>query len=108
MGFEHSLVLELAGDRGAIRTWWAGAMDRTDTPDFELKLQRAGAEAAEIVAVEKSGEVFELEEQLRRLLVEVPSGRPLVSARDALPSLKICLEIERALVERRAIPLRWP
>ena len=107
-GFEHSLVLELAGDRGAIRTWWAGAMDRTDTPDFELKLQRAGAEAAEIVAVEKSGEVFELEEQLRRLLVEVPSGTPLVSARDALPSLKICLEIERALAERRAIPLRWP
>ncbi|MGE0718995.1 MAG: Gfo/Idh/MocA family protein [Alphaproteobacteria bacterium] len=107
-GFEHSLLLELAGTEGAIRTWWAGAMDRTETPDFELKLQRAGAEAAEIVTVEKSGEVFELEEQLRRLLVEVPSGTPLVSAREALPSFRICLEIERALVERRAIPLRWP
>jgi len=106
-GFEHSLVLELAGDQGAIRTWW-GAMDRTDTPDFELKLLRAGAEAAEIVAVEKSGEVFELEEQLRRLLVDVPAGTPLVSAREALPSQKVCLEIERALAERRAIPLRWP
>ncbi|MBI2738351.1 MAG: Gfo/Idh/MocA family oxidoreductase [Rhodospirillales bacterium] len=106
-GFEHSLVLELAGDQGAIRTWWAGAMDRTETPDFELKLRRAGAEAAETVAVEKSGEVFELEEQLRRLLVEAPSGTPLVSAREALPSLKICLEIERALVERRPIALRW-
>jgi myo-inositol 2-dehydrogenase/D-chiro-inositol 1-dehydrogenase len=107
-GFEHSLVLELAGEKGAIRTWWAGAMDRTHAPDFELKLQRAGAEAAELVAVEKSGEVFELEEQLRRLLVDVPAGTPLVSARDALPSLKVCLEIERALAERRAIPLRWP
>lgn len=107
-GFEHSLVLELAGETGALRTWWTGAMDRTATPDFELKLQRAGAEVAEIVAVEKSGEVFELEEQLRRLLVELPAGTPLVSARDALPSLKLCLEIERALVERRAIPLRWP
>ena len=106
-GFEHSLVLELAGDQGAIRTWWAGAMDRTETPDFELKLRRAGAEAAETVAVEKSGEVFELEEQLRRLLVEAPSGSPLVSAREALPSLKVCLEIERALVEKRTIPLRW-
>jgi myo-inositol 2-dehydrogenase/D-chiro-inositol 1-dehydrogenase len=106
-GFEHSLVLELAGDQGAIRTWWAGAMDRTHTPDFELKLQRAGAEAAEIVAVEKSGEVFELEEQLRRLLVDVPARTPLVSARDALPSLRICLEIERALTERRAIALEW-
>ena len=103
-GFEHSLVLELAGEEGAIRTWWSGAMDRTETPDFELKLKRAGAESAEIVAVEKSGEVFELEEQLRRLLVDLT---PLVSAREALPSQIVCLEIERALAERRAIPLRW-
>jgi myo-inositol 2-dehydrogenase/D-chiro-inositol 1-dehydrogenase len=106
-GFEHSLMLELAGTEGAIRTWWSGAMDRTETPDFELKLQRAGAEAAEIVAVEKSGEVFELEEQMRRLLVDVPSRTPLVSAREALPSQIVCLEIERALAERRAIPLEW-
>jgi myo-inositol 2-dehydrogenase/D-chiro-inositol 1-dehydrogenase len=107
-GFEHSLVLELAGEQGAIRTWWAGAMDRTQTPDFELKVQRNGAEAAERVAVEKSGEVFELEEQLRRLLVDVPARTPLVSAEEALPSQKVCLEIERALAERRAIALKWP
>jgi myo-inositol 2-dehydrogenase/D-chiro-inositol 1-dehydrogenase len=106
-GFEHSLVLEVAGDGGALRTWWAGAMDRTQTPDFELKLQRAGATEAEVVAIEKSGEVFELEEQLRRLVTDVPRSTPLISARDALPSLKICLEIERALAERRAIRLVW-
>ncbi len=106
-GFEHSLMLEIAGDGGALRTWWAGAMDRTQTPDFELKLQRAGASEAEVVAVEKSGEVFELEEQLRRLVADVPRRTPLVSARDALPSLRICLEIERALSERRAITLAW-
>ena len=101
-------MLELAGDRGAIRTWWAGAMDRTHTPDFELKLQRAGAEAAELVAVEKSGEVFELEEQLRRLLVDVPARTPLVSAREAMSSLTVCLVIEQALVERRPIAFKWP
>lgn len=106
-GFEHSLMLDIAGDSGALRTWWAGAMDRTLEPDFELKLQRAGAAEAEIVAVEKSGEVFELEEQFRRLVVDLPRRMPLVSARDALPSLKLCLEIERALSERRAIALTW-
>ena len=106
-GFEHSLVLEIAGDEGAIRTWWAGAMDRTDTPDFELKLQRAGAAEAEIVAVEKSGEVFELEEQLRRLLADVPAGLRW-SRRARRCRARSCLEIERALAERRAIPLRWP
>jgi myo-inositol 2-dehydrogenase/D-chiro-inositol 1-dehydrogenase len=106
-GFEHSLVLEIAGDKGAMRTWWAGAMDRTDTPDFELKLQRAGAAESEIVAIEKSGEVFELEEQLRRLVTDVPRRAPLVSARAALPSLRICFAIERALLERQTIGLTW-
>ena len=105
-GFEHSLILEISGDQGALRTWWAGAMDRTLEPDFELKL-RTGAAEAEVVAVEKSGEVFELEEQLRRLITDVPRRAPLVSARDALPSLRLCLEIERALSERRTVPLTW-
>lgn len=106
-GFEHSLVLEMSGDDGALRSWWAGAMDRTETPDFELKLRRGASAEAEIIAIEKSGEVFELEEQLRRLVTDVPRRTPLVSARDALPSLKICLEIERALAERRTIKLAW-
>jgi myo-inositol 2-dehydrogenase/D-chiro-inositol 1-dehydrogenase len=106
-GFEHSLTLEIAGDGGALRTWWAGAMDRTLKPDFELKLQPVGATEAEVVAIEKSGEVFELEEQFRRLVADVPRRAPLVSPRDALPSLRICFEIERALAERRAIKLAW-
>jgi myo-inositol 2-dehydrogenase/D-chiro-inositol 1-dehydrogenase len=106
-GFEHSLVLEIAGDGGALRTWWSGAMDRTLHPDFELKLQRAGAAEAETVAVDKSGEVFELEEQFRRLVVDLPRRTPLVSPRDALPSLKICFEIDRALAERQPIRLAW-
>jgi myo-inositol 2-dehydrogenase/D-chiro-inositol 1-dehydrogenase len=74
---------------------------------LELKLQRVGASEAEVVAIEKSGEVFELEEQLRRLVTDVPRRTPLVSPHDALPSLRICLEIERALSERRAISLAW-
>ena len=86
-GVEHSLVLEIAGDQGALRTWWAGAMDRTQTPDFELKLQRTGTAEAKVVAIEKSGEVFELEEQLGALS-PTPRRTPLVSPRDALPSLE--------------------
>jgi myo-inositol 2-dehydrogenase/D-chiro-inositol 1-dehydrogenase len=104
-GFEHSLTLELAGDAGAIRSWWAGAMDRTLTPAFELKLQRGRNTAAEIVAIESSGEVFELEDQLRRLIDDVPRRTPLVSAREALRATKICIAAERALVEKRPIAL---
>lgn len=106
-GFEHSLVTEIAGSEGAIRTWWVGATDRTPTAAFELKLRRAGASDAETIAIEKSGEVFELEEQMRRLVTDVPRRAPLVGARAALPSQVICLEIERAIRERRTISLDW-
>ncbi|MFX7756102.1 hypothetical protein ABTJ91_20635, partial [Acinetobacter baumannii] len=61
-GFEHHTLLEIAGDDGAIRTWWAGVTDRTATPDFALAVRRRGAEAAEPVAIPRSGEIFELEE----------------------------------------------
>lgn len=104
-GFEHSLALELSGDAGAIRTWWTGAMDRTVDPEFALKLQRRGAAEAVAVAIERSGEVFELEEQLRCLIDDVPRGTPLVSAREALRALKVCLEAERSLAERQPVRL---
>ncbi|MFO1266561.1 MAG: Gfo/Idh/MocA family oxidoreductase [Rubrivivax sp.] len=70
-GFEHHTLLEVAGDAGALRTWWSGTMDRTLTPSFELKVARGGggggdAGAVEALAIPLSGEVFELEENLRR------------------------------------------
>ena len=56
--------------------------------------------------IEASGEVFELEDQLRRLVDDVPRRAPLVSAREALRATRICVEAERALAEQRPIPLR--
>jgi myo-inositol 2-dehydrogenase/D-chiro-inositol 1-dehydrogenase len=104
-GFEHSLTLELAGDDGAVRSWWAGAMDRTLTPTFALKLQRGRTGAVETLPVPHSGEVFELEEQLRRLIDDVPRRAPLVSARAALAATRVCVEAERALTEGRPVRL---
>lgn len=105
VGFEHALTLELIGNAGAIRTWWAGAMDRTVDPRFALKLLRRGAAEPQPVAIERSGEVFELEEQLRRLIDDVPRRTPLVSAREALRAVKVCLAAEHALTERRPVRL---
>jgi myo-inositol 2-dehydrogenase / D-chiro-inositol 1-dehydrogenase len=66
-GFEHHTLLEVAGSSGAVRTWWSGAQDRTLTPDFELKCMRSGGEV-DTLDVPKSGEVFELETNIRRAL----------------------------------------
>ena len=72
-GFEHHTSLEVAGERGSARTWWSGAMDRTLHPEFALKVQRGGAEP-ESIAIPQSGEVFELEENLRRALAGFREG----------------------------------
>ncbi|MDP6707099.1 MAG: Gfo/Idh/MocA family oxidoreductase, partial [Alphaproteobacteria bacterium] len=75
-GFENHFVLEIAGSGGSLRTWWSGVMDRTYEPSFELKVKRKGAEAPETVALGQSGEVFELEEQLRLTVDAFKNRKP--------------------------------
>jgi len=106
-GFEHHHVVEVVGREGSVRTWWSGTMDRTLTPSHELKVQRKGQSACEIVELGRSGEVFELEEQLARTVEAFREGRPLVSAEEARKTIVVCLEAERAVAEGKEIALRF-
>jgi myo-inositol 2-dehydrogenase/D-chiro-inositol 1-dehydrogenase len=72
-GFEHHTLLEVAGDKGAVRTWWSGARDRTLHPEFELKVKRPD-EDPQVISIPQSGEVFELRENLRRALEAFGQG----------------------------------
>jgi hypothetical protein len=80
-------------------------MDRTTTPSFGLKLARAGEDSGVEIPIESSGEVFELEEQLRELPARVASRQPRVSAADALLSLKLCLAAEESMRRGAKLPL---
>lgn len=104
-GFEHHHVMEIVGSEGSIRTWWSGAEDRTREPSFELKLQRAGATGAETVQVGASGELFELDEELRLVVEAFRAGKPIVSGEEARKRILCCLAAERALAEDREIAL---
>ena len=104
-GFENHFVLEVVGEEGSLRTWWSGVMDRTYEPSFEMKLQRKGAEAPELIPIAKSGEVFELEEQLRLALAAFAERRPLVSGEEARRAVVVCLAAARSLAEDREIEL---
>jgi myo-inositol 2-dehydrogenase / D-chiro-inositol 1-dehydrogenase len=106
-GFEHHHVVEVVCREGSVRTWWSGTMDRTLTPKHELKVQRKGESACEIVELGPSGEVFELEEQLARVVEAFRERRPLVSAEEARKTVMVCLEAERAVAERTEIALRF-
>ncbi len=106
-GFEHHHVVEVVGREGSVRTWWSGTMDRTLDPRHELKIERRGRDRCEIVKLGKSGEVFELEEELAATVAGFETGRPLVSAEEARKRIIVCLEAERALAEGREIALSF-
>jgi myo-inositol 2-dehydrogenase/D-chiro-inositol 1-dehydrogenase len=102
-GFEHHTLLEIAGDAGAARTWWSGAMDRTLHPDFALTV-RSGAGEPRTISIPLSGEVFELEENLRRALHGFGEGESILPPQEARHSVEVCLAAEESL--RTGQPVR--
>lgn len=107
-GFGHYLVVEVAGTTGGIRAAWAGADAASETPTFELLVGPTGMAPPERVALDgASGEVFELEEQIRRVTQAFAAGRTLVDAREARKSVVVCLEAERSVREGRELPLHF-
>lgn len=106
-GFEHHQVMEIVGTQGSIRTWWSGAMDRTREPRFELKVQPREAEACQVYALPPSGELFELEEELKRVVEAFRRRRPIVSGEEARKRVLVCLEAERSLKQGEVVELRY-
>lgn len=102
-GFEHHTMLELAGTDGAVRTWWSGSVARTLTPEYSLKVLRRGQTEAETVAIPKSGEVFELEENLRRAFAAFRENRSPLPPEEAKQSIAVCLAAEEAHASGRPV-----
>ena len=103
--FQYHQVMEVVGSEGAIRGWWSGALDRTLAPTFGLSVKRRGRAEPEIIPIERSGEVFELREQLARTVAAFDARRPLVTGEEARKRVIVCVEAERSLREGREMPL---
>jgi myo-inositol 2-dehydrogenase/D-chiro-inositol 1-dehydrogenase len=106
-GFEHHMVLEITGDAGALRSWWSGGDARSLAPSFALTLLRGAGHAPETLELGRSGEVFELEEQIRRTVAAFRARRTLVSGAVARKAVVVCLEAERSAGEGREVELRF-
>jgi myo-inositol 2-dehydrogenase / D-chiro-inositol 1-dehydrogenase len=104
-GFEHHSLLEIAGSDGAIRTWWAGVMDRTTAPDFALSLRRRGTEQAEAIEIVRSGEIFELRESIAQALDGFRTGRLPMNLADARRAVALCLAAEESAATGREVDL---
>ena len=79
-------------------------MDRTETPSFELK-RRRGDGAVEAVSIPLSGEVFELEANLRRAFAGFAAGHSIMSPEMARLSVAVSLAAEQSWRERRPVAL---
>lgn len=104
-GFEYHQAIVVTGTEGAARGWWSGLLDRTLEPTFELKVKRRGQTAPEVLPIDRSGEVFELEAQLARTVEAFRERRPLVSGVEARKRIVLCVEAERSIREGREVLL---
>ncbi|MFC7397112.1 Gfo/Idh/MocA family protein [Chelatococcus sp. GCM10030263] len=104
-GFQHHTLLEIAGDAGAIRTWWAGAFDRTASPEFALHVRRRDASEVETVEVPRSGEIFELKENLTRAFAGFRTGDLVMQPAEARTAVALCLAVERSIAEAESVDL---
>ncbi|MCI0380892.1 MAG: Gfo/Idh/MocA family oxidoreductase [Gemmataceae bacterium] len=101
-GWEHHQIVKLSGTEGALWAAWSGAMDRTFTPTFSLRLQR-GDKLEEIPIEKLAGEVFELESQFDRFVQAItptPQGHwamtPAATGDDGLWAVRMCLTAQEA------------
>jgi myo-inositol 2-dehydrogenase/D-chiro-inositol 1-dehydrogenase len=80
-------------------------MDRTREANFGLAVRRRGTSAPVAVPLEASGELFELEEQLRLVVGAFSERRALVSADEARKAVAVCLAVEEALRNGREVAI---
>jgi len=106
-GFEHHMLLEITGEDGALRSRWSGGDARSLAPSFALTLMRGKAGEPETLELGQSGEVFELEEQIRRTVEAFRARCTLVSGEVARKTVMVCLEAERSASEEREIELSF-
>jgi myo-inositol 2-dehydrogenase/D-chiro-inositol 1-dehydrogenase len=110
-GFEHHLIVEIAGSEGAIRASWSGAMDRDLRPVFDFRVQprgfpfERGVHESEHHQIAASGEIHELGLELRLTVEAMQRRRPLVSAEESRKRIVCCLAAETSMVEGRDVAL---
>jgi myo-inositol 2-dehydrogenase/D-chiro-inositol 1-dehydrogenase len=97
--FEHHQTVKLTGTQGALWASWSGAMDRTRQATFSLRAFD-GENLKQIAIDRSSGELFELEEHVARLVAAVREGGTLpCSGEDGRWSVRMCLAAAQS-VER--------
>jgi myo-inositol 2-dehydrogenase/D-chiro-inositol 1-dehydrogenase len=103
--FEHHQTIKVTGTRGALWASWSGAMDRTRHPTFSLRAFD-GSEVTQVPIDKPTGELFELEDQIERLVHALRKGAPLhCTAQDGRWSVAMCLAAEASVKQGAAVDI---
>lgn len=95
--FEHHQTIKVTGAKGALWASWSGAMDRTRHPTFSLRAFD-GDEVTTVEITKPTGELFELEDQIARMVDAIRNGVPLhCTAEDGRWSVAMCLAAEASV-----------
>lgn len=104
-GWEHHQTAKLTGDAGALWARWSGAMDRTFEPTFALQLLQ-GDRLVDVPIETKSGEVYELVDEVGAFVRAIREGAPLpCGGDDGRWSVAMCLTAAQSLAERRPVAI---
>lgn len=105
-GWEHHQTVKITGGDGAAWATWSGAMDRTFEPTARLTLQR-GDRLEEVTLERKSGEVYELVDELAAVVRAVREGTPVpCGGRDGWWSVAMCLAAAESVKSGTPVSLR--
>ncbi|MEQ1748478.1 MAG: Gfo/Idh/MocA family oxidoreductase [Prosthecobacter sp.] len=103
--FEHHQTVKVTGTKGAIWAGWSGALDRTEAPEFFLKVFDGETLVNQPIA-QASGEVFELREEIAQA-IRMVRGEPhrLATGLDGLWSAGLCLVAEESIRLQKPLPV---
>ncbi len=112
--FEHHQTIKVTGTKGALWASWSGAMDRTRHPTFSLRA--FDGQTLSTVPIEKpTGELFELEDQIARMVAAIRQGAPLhCTGQDGRWSVAMCLAAEASIRSGQPVKIEdayaswWP
>lgn len=103
--FEHHQAIKVTGTKGALWAAWSGAMDRTLSPTFTLRIFD-GKTVKDHQFTQPSGEIFELQKEIAMCVRCLREGiPPAATGTDGLWSTALCLAAEESAAHGQSVKL---
>jgi myo-inositol 2-dehydrogenase/D-chiro-inositol 1-dehydrogenase len=103
--FEHHQTVKLTGTQGAIWASWSGSMDRTRSATDSLRAFD-GTELRELAVARPTGELFELEDHIARMVAVVRGEASLACCgEDGRWSVAMCMAAAQSVAKGQVVSI---